>query len=87
MSHSRLSFESKMPLSSWVTYFLLSDFTPNDLELVSKMRSGDSSGGPVKNPPYNAGDSGSSPVQGTEIPQASRPIRRCTRTTELPRHS
>ena len=83
MSRLRLAFESKMAFSSWVTYFLLSDFTPHDLELVSKMKSGDSPAGPVKNPPCDAEDSGSSPVRGTKIPQASRPVRRRTTTAEL----
>lgn len=37
--HPRLPFKSKMTFSSWVTHLLLSDFTPNYLELVSKMKS------------------------------------------------
>ena len=43
-------------------------------------------GGPVvKNPPCNAGDVGSIPSQGTEIPHATGQLSLCTTTTELER--
>lgn len=35
----RLSFETEMAFSSWVTHLLLPDIAPNDLELISKMKS------------------------------------------------
>ena len=45
---------------------------------------GDFPGGPVvKNPPYNAGDTGSIPGQGTKIPHAVGQISPCATTTEL----
>ena len=41
-------------------------------------------GGPVvKNPPSNAGDSGSVPGQGTKIPHAAGQLIPCATTTEL----
>ena len=41
-------------------------------------------GGPgVKNPPYNAGDSGLIPGQGTKIPHAVGQLSPCATTTEL----
>ena len=41
-------------------------------------------GGPVvKNPPYNAGDTGSIPGQGTKIPHATGQLSRHATTTEL----
>ena len=41
-------------------------------------------GGPVvKNPPYNAGDVGSIPGQGTKIPHAAEQLNPHTTTTEL----
>ena len=39
----------------------------------------------VKNPPYNAGDTGSIPGQGTEIPHAAGQLSPHTATTELAR--
>ena len=43
-------------------------------------------GGPVvKNPPYNAGDAGSIPGQGTKIPHAAGQLSRLATTTELMR--
>ena len=45
---------------------------------------GDFPGGPVvKNPPYNAGDVGSIPGQGTKIPCAAGQLSPCDITTEL----
>ena len=45
---------------------------------------GDFPGGPVvKNPPYNAGDVGSIPGQGTKIPCATGQLSPRTTTTEL----
>ena len=42
------------------------------------------SGGPmVKNPPSNAGDTGSIPGPGTKIPHATGQLSPCTTTTEL----
>ena len=47
-------------------------------------RSGDFPGGPVvKNLPYNAGDTGSIPGQGTKIPHAPGQLSPHTTTTEL----
>ena len=44
----------------------------------------DLTGGPVvKNLPYNAGDVGSIPVQGTKIPHAVGQLSPCATTTEL----
>ena len=43
-------------------------------------------GGPVvENPPYNAGDIGLVPGQGTKIPHAAGQLSLRTATTELPR--
>ena len=43
-------------------------------------------GGPVvKNLPYNAGDAGSIPGQGTKIPHASGQLSPCNTTAELAR--
>ena len=43
-----------------------------------------SPGGPVvKNLPYNAGDAGSIPGQGTKIPRAAGQLIPCATTTEL----
>ena len=45
--------------------------------------SGDFPGSPVvKNPPYNAGDAGSIPGQGTKIPHAAGQLSPCATTTE-----
>ena len=49
---------------------------------------GDFPSGPVvKNPPYNAGDAGSIPGQGTKIPHAAGQLSPCTTTTEFARLS
>ena len=41
-------------------------------------------GGPVvKNPPYDAGDAGLIPGQGTKIPHAAGQLNPCATTTEL----
>ena len=65
---------------SWATLtltFLQWTFVQNDV-------SRDFPGGPVvKNPPYNAGDTGSIPGQGTKIPHAAGQLRPPTTTTEL----
>ena len=37
----------------------------------------------VKNLPYNAGDAGSIPGQGTKIPHAAGQLNLCATTTEL----
>ena len=37
----------------------------------------------LKNPPSNAGDTGSIPGQGTKIPQAAGQLSLCAATTEL----
>ena len=51
-----------------------------------KKLSRDIPGGPVvKNPPYNAGDMGSIPGQGTKIPHATGQLSPCATTTELAR--
>ena len=39
----------------------------------------------VKNPPYNGGDVGSIPGQGTKIPRAAGQLSPCAATTELAR--
>ena len=39
----------------------------------------------VTNPPYNAGDAGSIPGQGTKIPHAAGPLSPRATTTELTR--
>ena len=39
-------------------------------------------GAVVKNPPANAGDTGSSPGRGTKIPHAAEQLSLCTTTTE-----
>ena len=50
------------------------------------VKMGDFPGGPVvKNPPYNARGSGSTPGQGTKIPHAAGQLSPCTTTTELVR--
>ena len=49
-----------------------------------KTRNRDFAGGPaVKNPPSNAGDAGSIPSQGTNMPHAVGKLSPCTTTTEL----
>ena len=51
---------------------------------LKKSVSGDFPGGPVvKNPPYNAGDTGSIPGQGTKIPHAAEQLSLHATTTEL----
>ena len=57
----------------------------NNLQLVYvKMDPWDFPGGPVvKNPPYNAGDAGLIPGQGTKIPHAVGQLSPRTATTEL----
>ena len=37
----------------------------------------------VKNPPYNEGDVGSIPGQGTKIPHATQQLGPCSATTEF----
>ena len=55
--------------------------------LEIKILYGDFPGGPVvKNPPSNAGETGSSPGRGTKIPHAAGQLSLCTATTE-PAHS
>ena len=60
--------------------------------LVTRIYTGDKEawkdfpGGPVvKNPPYNAGNVGLTPGQGTKIPHAAGQLSPCTTTTELAR--
>ena len=56
----------------------------NNLVLYTKVEHWDFPGGPVvKNPPYNAGDAGSIPGQGTKIPHAAGQLSLCATTTEL----
>ena len=51
---------------------------------MKKVSDGGFPGGPVvKNPPYNAGDKGSIPGQGSKIPHAAGQISPCATTTEL----
>ena len=50
------------------------------------MKAWDFPGGPVvQNPPYNAGDAGLIPGQGTKIPHAAGQLSLCATTTELAR--
>ena len=50
---------------------------------TEKSQSGDFRGGSVvKNPPASAGDTGSSPGQGTKIPHAAEQLSPCATTTE-----
>ena len=52
--------------------------------ISSKSQYQDFPGGPVvKNPPYNAGDVGSIPGQGTKIPDAAGQVSPSATTTEL----
>ena len=52
--------------------------------LVSKTKLGHFSGGPgVKNPPYNTGDVGSIPGQGSKIPHAAGQLSLRTLEPEL----
>ena len=56
------------------------------LQSPLKWHPGNFPGGPVvKNPPYNAGDVGSIPGQGTKIPHAMGQLSPRTTTTELAR--
>ena len=58
--------------------------TYNFTRLNQKETNRDFPGGPVvNNLPYNAGDAGSIPSQGTKIPHAMGQLSPCTTTTEL----
>ena len=46
-----------------------------------------SGGGVVKNRPWNVGDSGSIPGQGTKIPHSLEQLSQCATTTESESHS
>ena len=53
---------------------------------MSKSNERDFPGGPVvKNPPSNAGDTGSIPGWGTKIPHAAGQLSPCATTTDLTR--
>ena len=55
---------------------------------LKKMSPRDFPGGPVvKNPPYNAGNAGSIPGQGTKIPHAAGQLSLHATATELTRHN
>ena len=55
-----------------------------NLQGFKNSASGDFPGGPMeKDPPYNAGDTGSIPGQGTKIPHAAGQLSPPATTTEL----
>ena len=64
-----------------IFYFLIRNVTKGLINLNQKPRSWGFPGGPVvKNPPANAGDTGSSP--GPRIPHAAEQLSLCATTTE-----
>ena len=60
----------------------------NKTKQTNEKNLGDFPGGPVvKNPPSDAGDTGSIPGLGTKIPHAVGQLSPCTTTTEPVRHN